>query len=241
METLTQDIRYAVRGLRKAPAFTLVALLTLALGIGVNSSIFSVVNAILFRPLPVERPEELVDIYGHESTSSSHETHSYPNYLTYRSETRTLSDLVAYTNFFAHLSIEGSSDLVVGELVSDNYFRSFGVRPVLGRAFAPDEIAKIDASALAVISDRFWKTKFAGAPDVLGKTFRMNGIVYSIVGVAAPEFRGMIPAVDSADVDSDHDGREGRAARESAHVRVVPLAIPGSSGAASTGCGSRAA
>ena len=194
METLTQDIRYAVRGLRKAPAFTLVALLTLALGIGVNSSIFSVVNAILFQPLPVERPDELVDIYGHESTSSSHETHSYPNYLTYRSETSTLQDLVGYTNFFAHLSIEGSSDLVVGELVSDNYFRSLGVRPVLGRAFAPDEIAKIDASALAVISDRFWKTKFAGAPDVLGKTFRMNGIVYSIVGVAAPEFRGMIPA-----------------------------------------------
>ena len=123
METLMQDIRYAVRGLRKAPAFTLVALLTLALGIGVNSSIFSVVNAILFRPLPVERPNELVDIYGHESTSSRHETHSYPNYLSYRAETATLSDLVGYSNFFAHLSIDGSSDLVVGELVTDNYFR----------------------------------------------------------------------------------------------------------------------
>src|SRR5688572_3584224 len=111
MDTLTQDLRYAVRGLRKAPGFTLVALLTLALGIGVNSSIFSVVNAILFRPLPVERPNELVDIYGHQSTSSSHDTHSYPNYLVYRSETSTLADLIAYSNFFAHLSIEGSSDL----------------------------------------------------------------------------------------------------------------------------------
>src|SRR5688500_944358 len=127
METLKQDIRYAVRGLRRAPGFTLVALLTLALGIGVNSSIFSVVNAILFRPLAVERPHELVDIFGRQSTSNAYETHSYPNYVTYRSETSTLSDLIAYSNFFAHLSIEGSSDIVVGELVSDNYFRSFGI------------------------------------------------------------------------------------------------------------------
>jgi predicted permease len=195
METLTQDIRYAARGLRKAPGFTLVALLTLALGIGVNSSIFSVVNAILFQPLPVARPEELVDIFGHESTSNRHETHSYQNYLTYRSETSTLSGLVAYSNFFAHLSIDGSSDLVVGELVSDNYFRSLGVRPVLGRTFTPDEASRIDASAYAVISDRFWRAKLAGAPDVVGKTFKMNGIVYTVIGVAAPDFRGMIPAV----------------------------------------------
>src|SRR6478752_6500414 len=109
MENLVQDIRYAARGLRKAPAFTIVALLTLALGIGVNSAIFSVVNAILFRPLPVEQPDALVDIYGHEAGASSHETHSYQNYLTYREQTTTLSSLVAYSNFFAHLSIAGSS------------------------------------------------------------------------------------------------------------------------------------
>ena len=195
METLMQDLRYAVRGLRKAPAFTLVALLTLALGIGVNSSIFSVVNAILFRPLPVDRPNELVDIYGHEATSSEHATHSYPNYVTYRSQTATLSDLIGYSNFFAHLSIGGSSDLVVGELVTDNYFRTLGVRPVLGRVFAGDEASAISASALAVLSDRFWKSKFAGAPDVVCKTFKMNGMVYSVFGVAPPEFRGMMPAV----------------------------------------------
>ena len=195
METLMQDIRYAARGLRKAPGFTLVALLTLALGIGVNSSIFSVVNAILFQPLPVAQPEELVDIFGRESPSNAHETHSYPNYLTYRSETSTLSDLIGYSNFFAHLSIEGSSDLVVGELVSDNYFRSLGVRPALGRTFTPDDASRIDASAYAVISDRFWKAKLAGAPDVVGKTFKMNGIVYTVIGVAAPDFSGMIPAV----------------------------------------------
>ena len=195
METLTQDIRYAVRGLRKAPGFTLVALLTLALGIGVNSSIFSVVNAILFRPLPVAQPNELVDIYGHESTSNTHETSSYPNYLFYRSQTNTLTDLIGYSNFFAHLSIEGSSDLVVGELVSDNYFKSLGIRPALGRAFTPQEASAFDASAYAVLSDRFWKTKFAGAPDVVGRTFKMNGIVYTVLGVAPADFLGMTPAV----------------------------------------------
>jgi predicted permease len=195
METLTQDLRYAVRGLRKAPGFTLVALLTLALGIGVNSSIFSVVNAILFRPLPVARPNELVDIYGHESTSNAHETHSYPNYLTYRSQTTTLSDLIGYSNFFAHLAIEGSSDIVVGELVTDNYFTALGIRAALGRTFSADEASAIGASAYAVVSDRFWKTKLAGASDVVGKTFKMNGTVYTVVGVAPPEFRGMFPAV----------------------------------------------
>ena len=195
METLTQDIRYAVRGLRKAPGFTLVALLTLALGIGVNSSIFSVVNAILFRPLPVAQPNELVDIYGHQATSNTHETHSYPNYLTYRSQTTTLTDLIGYSNFFAHLSIDGSSDIVVGELVSDNYFKSLGIRPALGRSFTPQETSAFDASAYAVLSDRFWRTKFAGASDVVGKTFKMNGVVYTVLGVAPPEFLGMIPAV----------------------------------------------
>jgi predicted permease len=195
METLTQDIRYAVRGLRKAPGFTLVALLTLALGIGVNSAIFSVVNAILFRPLPVERPNELVDIYGRAVTATEHATHSYPNYLSYREATKTLSDLIGYSNFFAHLSIDGSSDLVVGELVTDNYFRTLGVRPAIGRVFTPDEAAPLGASAFAVLSDRFWKTRFAGAPDIIGKTFKMNGTVYTVIGVAPPDFRGMFPAV----------------------------------------------
>ena len=197
MESLRQDLRYALRGLRRSPGFTTVALLTLALGIGVNASIFSLVNAILLRPLPVERPGELVDIYGHAATANSHETHSYPNYLDYRSQTRTLSDLAGYSNFFAHMSIEGSSDLVVGELVTDNYFRTFGVRPSPGRAFAAEEFSAQGAFPVAVISHRLWQSRFAGDPAVVGRTFRMNGIVYTVVGVAPRSFGGMAPAVTS--------------------------------------------
>ncbi len=195
MENLLQDIRYAVRGLRRAPGFALVAILTLALGIGVNSAIFSVVNAVLFRPLPVERPAELVDIYGHAATSETHDTHSYPNYETYRAQTATLTGLAGYSNFFAHLSIQGSADLVVGELVTDNYFQVLGVRPALGRVFLAEEYAAPGASPVAVISHRLWQSRFAGAADVVGRQFRMNGIVYHVVGVAPPEFGGMMPAV----------------------------------------------
>src|SRR6476660_6761998 len=171
MENLVQDIRYAARGLRKAPAFTIIALLTLALGLGVNSAIFSVVNAILFRPLPVERPDQLVDIYGRESNAAAHETSSYPSYIAYRAQSTTLTSLIAYSNFFAHLSIDGSSDLLVGEMVSDNYFKSLGVHPALGRVFTAEESAGIGSSAFAVISDRLWKNRFGGSPSVIGKTF----------------------------------------------------------------------
>ena len=194
MESLLQDVRYALRGLRRAPAFTLVALLTLALGIGVNASIFSVVNAILFRPLPVDRPEQLVDIYGHQATSHTHDTQSYPNYLDFRANTRTLASLTAYSNFFANLSLQGSSEIVIGELVTDNYFETLGVRPILGRAFVPEEFVGQGAHPVAVISYRFWQSRFAGDPAVLGRTFRLNGITYSIVGVAPASFGGMVPA-----------------------------------------------
>ena len=198
MDTLLQDVRYALRGLRRAPGFTTVAMLTLALGIGVNSAIFSIVSAVLFRPLPVERPEELVNIYGYPANEAlQHATHSYPNYLDYARQTTTLSEVVAYSNFFAHASIEGSSDLVVGELVTQNYFSTLGIRLALGRTFSPDEFAGIGASPVAVLSDGMWRTRFGGDPAVVGRQFRMNGRPYTVIGVAPATFGGMVPAVTS--------------------------------------------
>ncbi len=193
METIAKDFKYAIRSLLRTPGFTVVAVLTLALGIGVNSAIFSIVNAVLLRPLPVHQPERLVEIYGKQESESGFGTHSYPNYLHYREGTKTVSDLVAYSNFMANLVDDGHSRVVVGELVSDNYFTGLGVRPALGRFFTPAEAAPIDAATYAVISDRFWRTQFNAAPDVVGRTLRLNGTIYEVVGVADPEFGGMIP------------------------------------------------
>jgi len=195
METLRQDIRYALRGLRRSPGFTFVAILTLALGIGVNSAIFGVVNAVLYRPLPVERPEELVDIYGHPATSSAHETTSFPNFADYERQVTTLSGLAGYTNFFAHATINRGSDLVIGELVTARYFEVLGVRPVLGRSFTAEENGEGKGLPVAVLSHRLWQRRFGGDPQVLGKEFRMNGQVFTVIGVAPENFGGMMPAV----------------------------------------------
>ncbi|MBT8488681.1 MAG: ABC transporter permease, partial [Gemmatimonadetes bacterium] len=195
MESLWADLKYALRSLMHSPGFSLVAIATLALGIGVNASIFSVVNAVLLRPLPVESPEQLVDIYGHTATSDSHDSNSYPNYLDYREQTQTLSGLAGYTNFFANLSIDGSSEIVIGELVTEDYFSVMGVQPVMGRTFVADEYAATGAAPVAVVGHRFWQTRLGGDPSVLDRALRLNGITYSIIGVAPESFRGMFPAV----------------------------------------------
>ncbi len=197
MDDLFQDLRYGVRGLLKSPGFTAVAILTVALGIGVNSTIFSLVNAVLMKPLPVERPQELVDVFGHSATSSSHDSNSYPNFLDYKARTETLSGMFAYSNFFANLSVRGSSELVVGEIVSEDYFRVLGIGTALGRSFLPEEFRAPGAGPVAILSHGFWQSRFGGDPEILGRTVRMNGIVYQVVGVAPPGFGGMFPAVTS--------------------------------------------
>jgi macrolide transport system ATP-binding/permease protein len=197
MDAVWQDVRYGVRTLLKSPGFSLVAVATLALGIGVNSSIFSLVNAVLLKPLPVQDPHELVNVYSHHATSTEYDTHSYPDFLDYRARTQTLSGMMAYSNFFANLSIEGSSELVVGEVVSEDYFDLLGVRPALGRAFTADEFAAEGASPVAVLNHGFWQRRFEGDPGILGRTFRLNGTVYTVVGVAPPAFGGMFPAVSA--------------------------------------------
>jgi len=197
LETVWQDVRFGVRALLRSPGFALVAVATLALGIGVNSSIFSLVNAVLLKPLPVERAHELVNVYSHPATSDEYDTHSYPDFLDYRARTETLSGMMAYSNFFANLSIEGSSEIVIGEIVSEDYFGLLGVRAVLGRTFTQDEFGAEGTSPVAVLNHGYWQRRFGGDPEILGRVFRLNGIVYTVVGVAPPGFGGMFPAVNA--------------------------------------------
>ena len=194
MDNLIRDIQYALRGLRSSPGFTAVAIATLALGIGVNSTIFSIVNTVLLRPLPVERPYELVDVYGHATNSSSHDASSWLDYLDMREQSETLSGLVAWSNFFANVALEGRSELVVGEIVSDNFFDVLGVTAQVGRTFAAEEFADEGTHPLVVLGHEFWSSRFGQRPDILGETLRINGRAYQVIGVMPRSFPGMFPA-----------------------------------------------
>ncbi|MEQ9569056.1 MAG: ABC transporter permease [Longimicrobiales bacterium] len=195
MDEFLRDVRFALRGIRTTPGFTAVAVATIALGIGVNASIFSLVNATLLRPLPVESPGELVDVYAHQSTDDAHNSLSYPNFVDFRDQTETLSGMLAFTNFFANLSVDGSSEIVVGEIVSEDYFSVLGVPAALGRTFTSEEFAGLGAGPAAVLSHAFWTNRFGADPGVLGRAIRINGSVYTVVGVAPRTFGGMAPAM----------------------------------------------
>lgn len=198
METLIRDVRYALRNLRLSPGFTAVAVLTLALGIGVNSTIFSLVSAVLLRPLPVEAPDGLVTVYRMASNGSGgHDSMSWPNVADLRDQSTTLDGIAAYTNFFANMAVGGRSELVIGEIVSQHYFDVLGVTPQLGRGFLAEEFVTEGTHPVAVLSYPFWSARFARDPGIVGGTVRLNGLEYTVVGVAPEGFGGMFPAVSS--------------------------------------------
>jgi len=188
MDGLRQDLRYAVRLFAKSPGFTFVVVLVLALGIGANTAIFSLVNAALLRPLSgVSNPDELVllerTLNGHASSSG------YPDYVDYRDSNSALAGLAAHCG--TPLTFDnGMTERLRGDLVSGNYFNVLGVKAALGRLITPDDDAEPGANPIAVLSYGFWLRDFGGASDVAGRTIRLNDYDFTIIGVAARDFGG---------------------------------------------------
>src|SRR6266403_4311128 len=176
-----QDLRFGVRMIAKSPVFAAVAILTLALGIGANTALFSVVNGVLLNPLPYPQPEQLVAV-RQSKANFEWGTIPYPNFRDWQKDNRTFSSMAVWRNYAFSLTGTGEAEQVNGQFVSSDFLQILGVKPLLGRPFAPGE-DEIGAAPIAVISEGLWRRKFNSATDVLGKGLTLDGKSYTIVGV----------------------------------------------------------
>jgi putative ABC transport system permease protein len=208
IEEMWQDLRYGARKLLKSPAFALVAVMTLAIGIGANTAIFSVVNAVLLRPLPFERPEELVRVFGtRASRSSFSRPHSYLNFNDLRAQNQTFEAMAAYTGTSSALSGAEAPEQITGVLSSGDIFRVLGTRPLMGRLLEPvDE--RPGGSNAVVISHGLWQRRFGGDPRVVGRVIKLDGREREIVGVTPADFSFEF-VTDAADFWTAIDPAEG--------------------------------
>ncbi|HEV3201535.1 MAG TPA: ABC transporter permease [Bryobacteraceae bacterium] len=188
IDYLFQSIRLAFRRLRRSPGFTIVAILTLALGIGANTTTFTAINAILFRPLAAGHPDQLIAL--NKGIHPSYPTHSYPNYRDLRDRNITLSGLMAYGFGPASLSRGGSNNRVWGHFATGNYFDVLELRAMLGRTFHAADDGEPGSNPVVVLSYGCWQQHFAGDPQAIGKTAKINGLDFTILGVMPTTFTG---------------------------------------------------
>jgi predicted permease len=186
LEDFWQDLRYGARMLRKQPGFTLIAVLTLALGIGANAALFSVVNGVLLNPLPYPQPEQLISLHQSKPNVATGSI-SYPNFLDWQKENQTFSAMAVSRSSSFALVGTGEAERVSGRRCSANLFSVLGVEPALGRNFAPGEDER-GAAPVVLISAGLWQRKFSAAPDVLGKSLTVDDKSYTIVGVLPAGF-----------------------------------------------------
>jgi predicted permease len=195
MGTLIQDVRYGLRMLAKAPGFTAVAVLTLALGIGANTAMFSVVEGVLLAPLPYSQPDQLVIVWETNLHFSQHTEASYPNFQDWQRSARSFQQIAAMRWTYYDLANPGMPERLTGVEISANFLSTLSVRPALGRNFSLREDER-GGAPVAIISDHLWKTRFGGSSTVLGKTVALDGVDYSIVGVLPRDFRFVDVPVD---------------------------------------------
>ena len=197
MGTLSQDVRFALRTMIRNPGFTVAAVVSLALGIGANTTIFTLLNAILLAPLPVERPSELVAAYTTDRVTTIGGLGgllpmSHPNFEDFRQQNRFLLDMAAYSMPSPiSLITTGEPQQGFAELATGNYFRVLGVKPAMGRFFLPDEDTTPGGDAVVVVSYGSWQRRFGGDPSVVGRTVSLNGTAFTIIGVAPKGFNGV--------------------------------------------------
>jgi predicted permease len=186
MNTFWQDLRYGIRMLGKNPGFAAIAILTLALGIGANTALFSIVNGVLLNPLPYADPARLVSIYS-RTADYPHSSISYPNFLDWQRDNRSFSSIACFRGDDFNLTGMGETERLKGDMVSADFFPLLGVRPVVGRNFTAQE-DQLGAARMVMISQNLWKKKFASAENAIGQSLNLNDAVYTIVGVVPGSF-----------------------------------------------------
>jgi len=196
MEDLWRDLRYAVRTMRKGPMFVLFVVLTLALGIGANTTVFTLINTLILNPLPVPDSSELAALGAAKATRASKSSMplpmSYADLKDYQARNGVFGSLAGYTGPRGVTWKTGTaSQGIFSELVTGNYFSTLGIQPVMGRFFLPEEDSAPGAHAVAVMNYGSWQARFGGARDIVGKTLRLNNVVFTVIGIAPPHFIGM--------------------------------------------------
>ena len=190
MNNILKDLRYAIRMLIKTPRVTLVAVITLALGIGANTAIFSSVSAFTSRPLPVPKPDQLIRPVEIAEDRGTADNFSYPDFVDYRNQSTVFSGLCAEDMVQVAIDTQEQNDVIWGQIVSGNFFDMLQIKPVMGRAFAPDEDGAPGAHPVVVLGHSLWQRRFASDPNIVGKTLRLNNRQFQVIGVAPESFKG---------------------------------------------------
>ena len=196
MRSFWQDLRYAARTLRHSPGFTMIAVVTLGLGMAVNTTIFSVINGMLLRPLPVPHPEQITVLALKQESARDFLKFSYPDYLDIRKQANVFSDVFAERATLVGVTADKKGDHCVLSRVTNNYFSGLGVQPALGRLIQPNEGLTPGADPILVLGYSYWQKRFGGDPGVVGKKVEINGHAATIVGVAPKGFRGTYAIID---------------------------------------------
>ena len=198
MTTSTSDVRLAIRSLGRSPLFATVAILSLALGIGANTAIFTLIDQIVLRKLPVTAPEQLVMLYqqgAHNGSNMGTRMHSYPMYQDFQKRAEPLAELLCRRLVAASVSVDNQTERLEAEIVSGNYFTMLGVKPALGRLFNSQEDDQVyQGHPVVVLSYTYWNNRFARDPGVVGKKILVNDYPMTIIGVSAAGFAGIDPA-----------------------------------------------